>query len=327
MKKLIRTILLSATLLTTSLGYAQELSRISGAFADVGFGTRPVSMGYAFVGLADDENGTFWNPAGLSQIDTYKVGFSQADQLGLIKYNYFSALIPLPFKNQSVGVSAISSGDAALKELSFHAAYGAKFDFVSVGVGLKYRNASYGNNTLNPDDYIVFDPNEISIGLGQQVYGNANGFGLDIGLMFFPSKRVQFGVLIRDLYAPMKWDSKARDTENNTRGSYDEGIPMEVIFGSALKLNKNIQFVGDYQPALSDELTNWVRLGVEGRLVNVLLLRAGTEQGINDYDDEKFTLGTGIDLSIKDKVRIQADFAYVINSIHNSQRISFSISF
>ena len=35
--------------------FAQEVSTIPGSFVDVGFGTRPVAMGYAFVGLADDK--------------------------------------------------------------------------------------------------------------------------------------------------------------------------------------------------------------------------------------------------------------------------------
>lgn len=83
----------------------------------------------------------------------------------------------------------------------------------------------------------------------------------------------------------------------------------------------------DFQPATSSERTNWVRAGVEGRLVNVLMVRAGTEQGINEIDDDRFTLGTGLDIRIKDKLRLQSDFAYVIDPIQNSQRISFTISF
>jgi len=38
-------------------------------------------------------------------------------------------------------------------------------------------------------------------------------------------------------------------------------------------------------------------------------------------------LGTGLDVTIKDKIRLQSDFAYVIDPIQNSQRISFTISF
>ncbi|HCD52094.1 MAG TPA: hypothetical protein DEQ34_06595 [Balneolaceae bacterium] len=317
-------------MMVLGLGYsvqAQELSKIPGSFVDVGFGTRPVGMGFAFVGLADDENSPYWNPAGLSQINEYKAGFAQIDQLGLITYNYASVLVPLPFKNQAAGLTVISSGDDAMSELSIHAAYGMRFKFVSIGAGFKYRSASFGNNSLNRDDYIVFDDAEIDAGFGQQIYGDANGFGFDLGLLFHPYESIKFGVMIRDAMAPMNWNSQTRGSDYQARGTYDEGMPMEVIIGSSAKISNNFLVVADFQPAMSDERTNYARVGVEGRLVNILMLRAGTEQGINDLDDEKYTLGTGLDVTIKDKIRLQSDFAYVIDPIQNSQRISFTISF
>lgn len=306
---------------------AQKLSQIPGSFVDIGFGTRPVGMGFAFVGLADDENAPYWNPAGLGELNAYKAGFSQIDQMGLITYNYASLILPLAGPNHAVGISAISSGDDAMKELSVHAAYGIKINIINIGFGIKYRNAAFGNNTLNRDDYRVFEEYEIDEGLAQQVFGDANGFGADIGLMVNPTKNIRLGVLVRDFFAPMNWSSQARGAEYQSRGDYEEGMPMEVIFGSSYKVNNNFLAVVDFQPATTSERTNYVRAGIEGRLVKVLMLRAGTEQGINNLDDEKYTLGTGLDIKLKDKLRLQSDFAYVIDPIQNSQRISFTISF
>jgi len=306
---------------------AQKLSNIQGSFVDVGFGTRPVAMGFAFVGLADDENATYWNPAGLSQIEDFTTGFSQGDQFGLITYNYASATIPLPLNKHTLGITVISSGDEAFEELSIHAAYGIKVNMVSLGLAVKYRNASFGNNILNRDDYIVFDDSEIDEGLGQQVFGDANGYGIDLGILIQPTDKISFGVLIRDAYAPMSWNSEARSIEYQSRGEYDEELPYQMIFGSSFKLSDNLTAVADFQPATSKETTDWVRLGIEGRLVNVLMLRAGTEQGINELDDDKYTIGTGIDLQIRNKIRIQSGFSYVIDPIQNSERISFTLSF
>ncbi len=312
---------------TTEVTYAQELSGIPGSFVDIGFGTRPVGMGFAYVGLADDENSSYLNPAGLSQMNEYKVSFSQTDQFGIIKYNYFAALVPIPFKGQSVGFSVLSSGDEMMNELSVHAAYGIRLKFISIGLGVKYRNAAFGNNTLRREDYIVFDESEIDAGFNQQVYGDANGFGVDLGLMFHPTRKMNFGVMLRDIYAPINWNSKARGSGYNPKGSYEEGMPMELIVGSSFKVSDNLIAVGDFQPALTGERTNWVRIGLEGRLVKILMLRAGTEQGVNQLDDDKYTLGTGLDIEIRNKLRIQSDFAYVIDPIYNTLRFSFAISF
>ena len=84
---------------------------------------------------------------------------------------------------------------------------------LSLGVALKYRNASFGNNALNRADYVVFDEDEIDEGFGQQVFGDANGLGVDLGLLLQPTDRFKIGVLIRDAYAPMSWNSEARSVE------------------------------------------------------------------------------------------------------------------
>ena len=133
--------------------------------------------------------------------------------------------------------------------------------------------------------------------------------------------------MMRDVFAPINWSSRASDAKYQSKGDYEEGMPMEVIFGSSFKVSKNVLLVADYQPAMTEERTDWVRVGAESRLMNILMLRVGTEQGINSLDDDKITLGSGLDIAIKDKLRLQADFAYVIDPIHHSQRISFSISF
>lgn len=306
---------------------AQELSGIPGSFVDIGFGTRPVGMGFAYVGLADDENSSYLNPAGLSQMNEYKVSFSQTDQFGIIKYNYFAALVPLPFKRQSVGFSVLSSGDEIMNELSVHASYGIRVKIFSLGIGVKYRNASFGNNTLRREDYVVFDDSEIDEGFNQQVFGDANGFGVDFGLMIHPTPKMNFGLMVRDVYAPINWNSKARGSEYSSKGSYEEGMPLELIIGSSYKFSENLIAAGDFQPALTSERTNWVRIGIERRLMRVLMLRAGTEQGINQLDDDKYTLGTGLDIDIRNKLRLQSDFAYVIDPIYNTLRFSFAISF
>src|SRR5437763_1288043 len=43
----------------------EDLSSEQGAFADIGYGARPMGMGGAYVGLSDDSYALLWNPAGL----------------------------------------------------------------------------------------------------------------------------------------------------------------------------------------------------------------------------------------------------------------------
>ena len=79
--------------------------------------------------------------------------------------------------------------------------------------------------------------------------------------------------------------------------------------------------------AMDNERTTWVRAGFEKRLAKVLMNRGGTEQGINNLDDDKITVGTGLDIRIQNTIRIKADFTYVMDPIKDSQRFSFSLHF
>ena len=307
---------------------AQQVSSIPGSFVDVGFGTRPVAMGYAFVGLADDENSTYWNPAGLSQAKGFQAGFSQLDHWGLVTYNYAAMTIPSFGQNQSLGIALISSGDDALSELSVHAAYGFRIKFISVGAAVKYRSASFGNNTLSEDTYNVFDPEEIRIGMGQQVTGDAFGIGIDLGMLLHINESIQFGVMARDYRAPMQWSSAAVESSSySAKGDYAEDLPMEILFGASGRMGDDLVLVADYVPAMDKERTTWVRAGFEKRLAKVLMIRGGTEQGINNLDDDKITVGTGLDIRIQNTIRIKADFTYVMDPIKDSQRFSFSLHF
>ncbi len=51
---------------------------IYAAFMDNGFGARPMGMGGAFSGIADDSNAAIWNPAGLGMLTRTQANFMYA---------------------------------------------------------------------------------------------------------------------------------------------------------------------------------------------------------------------------------------------------------
>ena len=126
----------------------------------------------------------------------------------------------------------------------------------------------------------------------------------------------------------MQWSSAALEsTIYSTKGDYAEDLPMELLFGLSGKIGNELTVVADYVPALEYDRTTWVRAGFEKRLAKIFMIRGGTEQGINNIEDDKITLGTGLDISIQQALRIKADFTYVKDPIKDSQRFSFSIHF
>jgi hypothetical protein len=306
---------------------AQKLSNISASFVDIGFGARPVGMGGAYTGLADDEHSVYWNPAGLANIKQYMSSFTHTNQLRLIEYNYVALASPLPGANHGAGATIISSGDDAMRELSVHLAYAYSLGPVSAGLSLKYRNATFGNNMFSDDHYIVFEPDEISQGRMNQISGDGTGFGMDFGLMYRVSDRATFGVVLRDALAPFTWSSANQNPDRPAKGSYDEGMPMEVVFGSALRARPNLIVTTDYRPSLHKDTDDVVNIGAEMKFLNLIALRGGTEQRINTLRDEKFAVGFGLYVPIVNGIQVRLDYAYLFEQLDNTQRISLAVHF
>lgn len=306
---------------------AQRLSSIPGAFVDVGFGSRPVSLGNAYAGLGDDINAVYLNPAGLTALRQREVEFTHTKLMGLVNYQFFSAGMPIS-EQETVALAVISSGDALMREFSFHAGYAREIIAgLSAGAALKYRRSSFGNNTLNPSDFDgIFDPNEINMGISNQVFGSANGFGLDLGLMYRATEQLSFGLMLRDVFAPVYWNSKTRNAESRSKGNYQERIPFEAAVGTSWKVDGVMVFSVEYKPSFDTEQDDALRLGFERVILDILSVRFGTEQWLNNRDDDKYMLGAGIRVPVSE-YHIQINYGYIIDDIANTHRIGLQLNF
>lgn len=326
MKRKLLLILLAVVLVSPAVK-AQELSSIAGAFVDVGYGARPVALGGAFVGLADDVNAVLWNPAGLTNIEQKELTLSFHNQFGLVKYNYLGYAMPYNSGLDGLGFAFIYSGDEAMNEMTVQAGYGRKvLPGLTVGGSIKYRRSSFGNNTIGGDDYIIFEPDEIATGQLNQVKGSANGFGFDIGALYKLSERITMGVMLKDIYSPVFWDSKVDNPLEKTKGSYSELVPFESVIGSAFQITENFIFTADYSPTLSRDVYNKIRGGTELKLWGFLYLRAGVQNYINNIDDERVVLGTGLKFKIFGGKFI-FDYTHVSIGIANTSRVTFGFEF
>jgi long-subunit fatty acid transport protein len=307
---------------------AQGTSYVPAAFVDVGLGARPAAMGGAFTGLADDIHALFWNPAGLSGMKSKQATVNFAKLYGLVSYNMFSVGMPLSSdeSQQGFGLALISSGDDALREMTILAGYARKVGPFSLGLNLKYRHASFGNNTLNRDDFKVFSDDEFTAGVLNQVKGTASGFGFDFGLLYQLNEKIKMGFIVRDVYSPVSWNSSVDNPNAKTKGTYSETVPLETVIGTSYSVFENLLVTADYQPGLSDDVSHKVRGGAELRLWKWLYLRAGLQNNINTEDDERYLFGMGLAVSIKGSI-IQFDYTHIIEQLENSNRITVGFAF
>ena len=315
--------------LTPLILLGQTKSSIPAAFVDVGYGARPVGMGSAYAGLADDIHALFWNPAGLNHLEDKQVSFTNANILGLVKYNVFSFALPLHFDEaqQGGGIAVVSSGDEALHEFTVLAGYSRRVLGFDLGLNLKYRYASFGKNTLDRDEGVVFSDQEFQDGMLNQVRGSANGFGMDVGVLYQFSEKIRFGLMIRDLFSPVSWNSSVDNTAAQTKGKYTENVPFETVIGTSYKVLDELLVTADFQPAFSKDVSNAIRGGAELRLFKLLYLRAGLQNIVNDQADEKYVFGFGLNVNVSKKYALTFDYTHVLEQLDNSNRLTIGLAF
>jgi len=115
------------------LALAPGLARGSGgagttgaASLKVAAGARPAALGGAFVGLADDVNALFWNPAGLAGVDARQLGLMYTSYLVDTSYQLVSWAQPMPALGGGIAVAAytLDYGKLTLRDERADGLYG-----------------------------------------------------------------------------------------------------------------------------------------------------------------------------------------------------------
>jgi len=88
-------VLISLTL-TPSISYAAATGGQPGQFLSWGAGARSLGMGKAFYAVSDDASATYWNPAGLTQLDRKEVMALHVNLFADTSYDFLSYVHPTP---------------------------------------------------------------------------------------------------------------------------------------------------------------------------------------------------------------------------------------
>ena len=91
----------------TSLNAQTVFGKYAGEFMAIGIGGRPLGMGGAFTGIANDVTAGYYNPAGLANINYPQLSLMHSEQFGnLVNYDYGAVAIPFQ-KDMSFGLSVM----------------------------------------------------------------------------------------------------------------------------------------------------------------------------------------------------------------------------
>lgn len=248
------------------------------AFAQENMGARPVAMGGAFTGLADDANAIFVNPAGIgylsgehSTISTkilegkeYVImGGVEKTPFGSFGIGYMGASYPLETlsENNKDANTLLRAQNQTLilsfaRELNDFMVVPKNMGQLSIGTSLKLSSSKASN------------------GLGLSV-DQGSGINADFAAVFKPNEDLSYGLNLKDFFSS---------------SSQTESSPNLAMGISGKLLNKSITWSLEGQS-----------LGCEWKPVSGLALRAGRD---GDYNTAGFGInvnGFGIDYAYMEK--------------------------
>ncbi|MFH1825009.1 MAG: PorV/PorQ family protein [Candidatus Firestonebacteria bacterium] len=292
MKKLSTLFLIFGTvLLVVTNSLCEETTNF--AYLRNSIGAKPVSMGEASGGLADDVYSIFYNPAGISFVDNYSLLFSHIEFFQGIRYEITSGIIPVS-KNTSIGISAIYINNGLQEKRDISGNPGGEFAPYQI-----IPIISFGKNLTS----------EISIGanvkIPYEVIDDYSNFKVlfDLAGFFKANSNYSFGINLQNV------------------GVY-ENLPINLKLGAGY--NDNLLKMGfDINiPYKSSMIFN---LGGEIKVIENLFLRGGLKYKLYTNFDfiSNVTLGFGFKFDI---FSIDYGFKYY-DELGNTHFVSLVVNF
>ena len=293
-------------LIITGLIFTSLPLWVYSAFMDIGAGARPVGMGNAFVGIANDANAMLYNPAGLNRVNNSQLTCMYGALLAGIKndnlgYGFLSYVQPAG-KIGTFSIGITNFGSNLYSENVVIASYGTKlFSGLAIGFNLKSLSKTYKQN-----EYTIINPAFTNY--------SASGMGFDVGILLLLSDKFVLGVVGDNVNQP------------DIHLISEDKVPMTIKFGMGLQLGKKFNIAIDYNSYQNTSKDYKINCGIETWLSDKFALRGGLGTGNNEYNN--LSLGMSIVIG-----KFQFDYAYqnslsnpIINTSGN-HRVSLTLDF
>ncbi len=287
---------------------------LPGMFLEDGAGARSIALGKSFVGLANDGEATYYNPAGLTQLVTNDLTFMAATLYGGAKQAFMCYALPTKYFG------------------SFGFSYSGAYVSVDTGdlePGREFISAGYHGVLLSYAKDIL---PAFSVGLTYKIaycpigdYSTGVGHGFDLGIHLFPQRTVSFGAVGKNLLQPrIKYEGAAEEAV----------FPRIFRFGAAVKfLENNLIFLSDLHLIPSKDTADKSILyykffeGIEYHPTSSAAVRLG-------LNSNEFTAGFGLTFPMP-KVKLvtmHVDYAFLLHYhsrflLGPTQKLSLSLRF
>jgi len=254
MKKII--VLLCFVLVLVAQANAGVGSSSGFQFLKLMAGARPLGMGEAFTGLADDASAMFFNPGGLSQVNYPEVLSMYNNWLADTNQQVLAIAYPIKNGTLAFGYSALNSG--SIQGYDQNGAATSAFTTSSSSL-----NVSYGKKVNE----------SLGLGIGAKLISErlennqAGTWALDAGALYRFNPQVTLGASV------LNFGSAAKFIAENT------ALPTSYRLG----INYNSKFLKEDLNLASDIVSyaesTKINFGMEYTIRNLLVVRAGSQAG------------------------------------------------
>ena len=314
---------------------AQDSSKYSNEFLNIGVDAQSIGMSNAVVSSTSDVNSTYWNPAGLLQLKDKQISLMHSNYFANIAtYNFVAYATPiddesaLGFSMIRFGVDDIldttqlidDQGNINFDRINLFSTADYAFLF-SYARKLKFKNLNYGVN-IKIIRRIIGD------------FSSSWGFGMDFGIQFKTSNNWNFGLMARDITTTYNsWsinEDRLGDIQNAIEGQNQEipsgteitipklqlGASKEIDIKNSYTLLAALDLILKFEENNDIISTNFASinpaLGIEFGYLDLVFLRLGMGNFQNElqFDNSKelsFQPNFGIGFKYKS---IEMDYAF-----------------
>lgn len=324
-------------------GRAQQTTEVSkrgtaaAPFLNIAQGARALSMGGAFVAIADDPSAMYWNPAGITDIGGISFVVDHTTWIADIGYEYVGATVDMGLLG-AIGVNVTLSdvGNMEVTTIDQQEGTGEIFGVTDLAIGVTYAIKLTNNFSIG------FNPKFIY----QKIWKmSANAFAVDMGVKYrTPFPGITLGMSISNFGSKMQmqgnnalvlYDADADANGNNSRIpaslSTDEwDLPLNFRVGIAY--DASLDAIGKLTIGVdaahpSDDYES-VNIGGEYAFNDMLFLRGGMKSMFQTDSEESFTAGVGIRQYLLGNLRIGVDYSYLeFARLKNAQKVTITVTF
>ena len=266
-----------------------------------GHGAHQEGFGEAAVSIANQVDGSNYNPALIQHFQSFSASFGHTEYWDNIKLESGFFAMPLSKKINMHGGIRFASVDKLEKRISPTQEPLSLFDFQDISLKTGFTYVKSEKLSLGFAFGWFFEKNDIWSG---------SSFNIDLGMHYQASSNLQIGAAITNL------GSSFQLTADGEVSSNDISLPTRYALGGNYTYGK---YVGALDfVILDDELR--LHLGTEAHVHELFDIRAGY---MFNYDSKNFTAGTTFT-----KRNIKIDYAFVpySNDLGTTHMFNFTFS-